>query len=387
MAQFVLSAHSFRTLPTPLDSQGIRTYNAVVPVDAIPNQFEDWLGVNAREASLSGRVPREIRATLDEDPNVFVAFNRGLAVIAKEVTYDNQTHEITLFFEDTEEHGVLDGGHTLKVLLERRRSQADDANDNSNVPHCRLEIMTGVPQDMITPLVEARNTSRQVASKSLMNLGGKFEDLKKALGPSIADVVSWRENEDGQVDVREVIALLTALDATHYDDIHHPIFAYTGKESCLKHFEASPDCYEKLYPVARDIVSLWDEIQAVVPDQYNKEEAGRFGGLKACEPLKSPRRLPIRGGQTHHPFPSGYLYPLVAAFRAMIEQQNDGTYTWGKKIDPIKLVNDGLAGRIFSGAIVPSAKTYRNPNRTGKDTAVWGLAYQMAENYFLRLPG
>jgi hypothetical protein len=236
---------------------------------------------------------------------------------------------------------TLDGGHTLKVLLERRRNRVHAPEDDSDVPHCRLEIMTGVPQDMITPLVEARNTSRQVASKSLMNLGGKFQPLKQSLGSGITNLVSWRENEDGQVDVREVVALLTAFDATHYDDIHHPIVAYTGKEACLNHFENSPDCYQKLYPIAKDILRLWDEIQAVVPDGYNSE-GGRFGGLKACEPLKKARQLPIIGGQTRHPFPSGYLYPLVAAFRAMLVE-SDGHYKWGKAIDPCKLVRDGLA--------------------------------------------
>ena len=100
MIQFTLSTHSFRSLPTPLDSRGIRTYLCVVPVDEIPEEFEDWLEVNAREASLSGRVPREIRSTLDEAPENFVAFNRGLAVLAISATYDNKAHQLTLLFDD-----------------------------------------------------------------------------------------------------------------------------------------------------------------------------------------------------------------------------------------------------------------------------------------------
>jgi hypothetical protein len=383
MAQFTLSAHSFRFLPTPLDSLGIRTHLCVVQVDHIPEEFEDWIEVNAREASLTGKVPKEIRTTLSEQPEYFGAFNRGLAVLASSVTYDNKAHLLTLEFSDKNQHGVLDGGHTLKVLLEQRSNRTHAPEDDSDAPHCRLEVMTGVPKEMITSLVEARNTSRQVASKSLLNLGGKLEGLKEALGPSITNLVSWRENEDGQIDVREVVALLTAFDATHYDDIHHPIMAYTGKEACLKHFEISPDCYQKLYLVAKDILRMWDEIQAVVPDGYNSE-GGRFGGLKACEPLKKPRQLSIIGGQTRHPFPAGYLPPVVAAFRAMLVESN-GSYKWGKAIDPSRLVRDGLATRIFTGAVAPSAKTYRNPNVTGKDAAVWGLAYQMAENAFLRL--
>ena len=385
MVQFTLSAHSFRTLPTPLEtSHGIRTYQCIVPVDSIPDQFSEWLAVNAREASLAGKVPKAIRSTLDEEPENFVAFNRGLTVLAKSVNYDNQSHRISLALDDKVNHGILDGGHTLAVILDRRDNQAEEPGEEDDTAYCRLEVMTGVPADMIRDLVEARNTSRQVATKSLMNLAGRFQELQKAIGPSITDVVSWRENQDGEVDVREVVALLTAFDGTHYDDTHHPIVAYTGKEACLTHFETNPVCYEKLYPVAKDILRLWDEIQAVVPDQYNKEEGGRFGGLKACDPLKKARRLPIIGGQSVYPFPSGYLYPIVAAFRSMLVESN-GVYGWGKSIDPCRVVRDGLANRIFSGPVVNSIKSYRNPNRTGKDANVWGLAYQMAENYFLRL--
>lgn len=376
---FTVSAYSFRTLPTPLDSQDIRTYNCIVPVSEIPEAFTDWLGVNARESSLTGRVPKAIRLTLDEQPEQFVAFNRGLAILASTVSYDNQTHKVTMAFHDKASHGVFDGGHTLTVILDQRSDQVNGNGNNDEQAYCRVEIMTGVPVDMITDIVEARNTSRQVASKSLMNLGGRFDELKKALGASVAGLVSWRENEEGSVDVREVLALLTALDATHYDEVKHPIQAYSGKEACLKHFEASPECYRKLYPVAKDILRMWDEIQAVVPDQYE----GRYGGLKGCSPLRKPRNLPIIGGTTKYPFPSGYLYPIVAAFRSMLVE-TDGTYSWDKGLDPSKLVRDGLATRIFSGPIVNSIKDYHNPNKTGKDANVWGLAYQIAENFHLR---
>ncbi len=383
MAQsFTLAVHSFRTQPTPLDNRGIRTYNAVVPVRAIPEAFLEWMGVNAREPSLGGRVPKAIRDTLDNKPDWFVAYNRGLALLAAEVNYDNKNQQMTVVFDDKTQHGVFDGGHTLKVILDRR---ADGQADEGDEAHCRLEIMTGVPPDVITEVVEARNTSRQVASKSLLNLDGRFKPLKATLGPTLTKLISWKENEDAPIDVREVIALLTALDRTHYDDTRHPMVAYSGREACLKHFEASTECYAKLYPVARDILKLWQEIQATVPGQYNANEGGRFGRLKGCEPLRHERELPVLGSSTEYSFPNGYLYPIVAAFRSMLVETS-GVYNWGKGLDPCNLVRSGLAAKIFSGPIVNSIRDYHNPNKTGKDTNVWALAYQLAENYYLKLP-
>lgn len=382
--RFSFTAHSFRALPTPLESQGIRTYLCVVPVSEIPKDFNNWMEVNAREPSLVGRVPREIRTTLTELPDWFVAYNRGLALLASDVQYDNKANRVALTFKNKQEHGVFDGGHTLAVILNERNNQTNGDAQTEDQAFCRLEILTGVPPGTITELVEARNTSRQVASKSLLNLDGRFKELKDALGPQITSQIAWKENEEAPIDVRELIALLTAFNRDHYNDVKHPIVAYSGKEACLKQFEASPDTYRKLYPIASDILELWETIQAVVPDQYNKETGGRFGKLKGCTPLKKPRLLPIIDGVTSYPFPNGYLYPIVAAFRPMLEEKH-GVYTWGKGVKPVAIVQQGFATKVFSGPIFNSIQTYHNPNRTGKDPNVWGLAYQMGDNYYLRL--
>ena len=383
---FSLKAHSFRTLPTPLDSQEIRTYNCIVPVGAIPEAFIKWMGINAREPSLNGRVPKAIRETLNDLPEYFVAYNRGLAIMADTVEYDNRAREIKVSFKDEERHGIFDGGHTLKVILDERSIDLsnEDADEQQEQAYCRLEIMTGVPTEMIAAIVDARNTSRQVASKSLLNLEGRFGKLKDSLGPRFSRLISWKENQDAPIDVREIIALMTALDRTHYDDTKHPLLAYSGKEACLKHFQNSPKCYEKLYPLIKDILKLWEEIQANVPEQYNRDPGGKFGKLKGCTPLRRPRELPVIRRTIKYMFPNGYLYPIIAAFRSMLIEV-DGVYTWGKSTDPCKLVRAGLANKIFSGPVVNSIKDYHNPNKTGKDTNVWALAYQIAENHFLRI--
>lgn len=384
MVRFVFPAHSFRRLPTPLDPQGIQAFHCVVPVAGIPDGFRDWMDVNAREPSLAGRVPKAIRQTLTEAPQYFVAFNRGLALLADQVDWDNQAGQVTATFKDKARHGVFDGGHTLANILDHRASRASEDSNGDPEAHCRVEIWTGVPPELITDLVEARNTSRQVASKSLLNLDGQFQSLKGALGLDLVSLISWRENEDAPIDVREVVALLTALDKTHYDADKHPMVAYSGKEACLRHFENNPECYKKVYPVARDILEVWEEIQVVIPEQYNAQ-GGRFGRLKGCEPLTRARELPIMKASTEYTFPNAYLYPILAAFRSMLVEDG-GAYKWGKGVTPSQLVAQGLATRIFSGPVVNSIREYHSPNRTGKDANVWALAYQIAENSYLRLP-
>ena len=214
-----------------------------------------------------------------------------------------------------------------------------------------------------------------------MNLENKFDDLKAAIGQRNEALISWKENEDGQVDVREVVGILTAFDATHHNDTNHPIMSYSGKEKCLQHFESSTQCYEKLYGIAPELLVLWDKIQSVVPGQYNAQEGGRFGGLKGI--TIRDHVLPFMGGNSDYDISTGYLYPTIAAFRSMLEE-HEGNYRWGKGLDPMDLVDDGLATKVFVGAVLNSIQTHHNPTKTGKDVNVWALAYRIAENSFLR---
>ena len=90
----------------------LRRYYSVVPIADIPDEWSEWLEVNARDSSNKGKVPAAIRETLSEKPEWFAAYNRGLTLVVSSVQWDNQTKRLTLGFDDRRYHGVLDGGHT-----------------------------------------------------------------------------------------------------------------------------------------------------------------------------------------------------------------------------------------------------------------------------------
>lgn len=366
----------------------LRRYYCVVPVAEIPEDWAEWLTVNAREAAVKGRVPNAIRSTLVSNPEWFSEFNRGLTLVASAIKWDNKTQQLTVAFDDKNYHGVLDGGHTLKAILDGR---SEDQEPQAGF--CNVEIFTGLDENDIPDVVEARNTSKQVASKSLLNLAGSFDDLKHALGEK-AEFVSWRENEDADFDVREVIGILTALDSESYPGTgtSHPTTAYSGKEACLKRF-GSPEhrsAYKKLYGVAADALGIWDAVQYWLPSQYNDAGTGagpgRFGRLTGVKYTpKKPKDLPFIGKQTAYDIPTGYIYPIIGAFRALLVE-DAGEWVWGKGIDPIKMIEEGLSTDIFINSVRESINNYRNPNRTGKDVQTWIAAYQTARIKFLEMP-
>ena len=366
----------------------LRRYYSVVPISDIPDEWSEWLEVNARDSSSNGKVPKAICQTLSEKPEWFAAYNRGLTLVASSVQWDNQTNRLTLGFDDRNYHGVLDGGHTLRAILDERQRLDGEVQEG----YCNIEIFTGLEESEISGVVEARNTSKQVASKSLLNLEGSFDALKAAIGETKAKLISWKENEEGQVDVREVIGILTALDPSSIADNMQPVIAYSGKEACLKRFKDKPEAFEKLYAVAGDALEIWDAIQLWLPDHYNKKgvdpgTSGKFGRLTGVKLApKRPKELPFIGKTTEYNIPSGYVYPVLSAFRAMLIEE-DGKWTWGKGIKPIQLIKQGLAADIFIGSVRESINNYRNPNRTGKDTQAWTSAYQAARIVYLEHPG
>ncbi len=379
---FTLSAESFSRLYVPPGkSATLRRYYAVVPISDIPLGWANWLDVNARDSTDRGKVPNAIRQTLTDQPEWFTEYNRGLTVVASRITWDNKVKRLRIEFKDRRYNGILDGGHTLRAILSQ---QSEDGS--SQTGYCNIEIFTGLEEDAIPNVVEARNTSKQVASKSLMNLGGKFDNLKNAIGEK-SELISWKENEDAPFDVRELIGMLTALDADSFSGTTHPIVAYSGKEACLKRFNEHEDSYRKLFQISPDILDIWDEIQNCIPSQYNKKTNGKFGALSGVKTLsKRKKHLPFIGKDTMYDIPTGYIYPILASFRAMLDEE-DGSWVWGKDLNPQKLIHEGLATDIFLNSVRHSISLYKNANRTGKDVQPWTNAYQTARIYYLEQEG
>ena len=391
MYNCTIDAKSFSRLFVSPDKEPLRRYYCVVPVSEIPEEWSHWLEVNARDPSEKGKVPKAIRSTLTDKPEWFAEYNRGLTIVASAIKWDNKSSQLTLAFKDKNYHGILDGGHTLRAILDDR----EQSDQDTQTSYCNIEIFTGLDDSEIPDVVEARNTSKQVASKSLLNLEGSFENLKDALGSDKAKLISWKENEEGVFDVREVISILTALDASSYapSSSNHPITAYSGKEACLKRFASKEykDTYEKLYGIASNALEMWEWIQYYLPGQYNEKgpepgTTGKFGRLTGVKwTPKKPKELPFTGKTTEYDTPTGYIYPILSSFRAMLEDKSD-RWTWGKSIDPIKLIRNGVAAEIFISSVRESINTHRNPNRTGKDSQAWTAAYQAARIKYLELP-
>ncbi|MSQ40850.1 MAG: hypothetical protein EXR55_04190, partial [Dehalococcoidia bacterium] len=184
---FKFPAVSFRRIVSPGDNSDRRTYMAVVNVFDLPN-LTKWRRINVRDAREAGRVPREIRKSLEDSPTTFFFLNRGLLLSVGSVSFNTETHEVAIELQDPDRHGLGDGGHTYLVVRSFCDGKVRDALDAQAQPYVRVEILEGFSAEDVRDIVEARNTSNQVRDQSLAELAHEFDKLKGALeGQMYAD--------------------------------------------------------------------------------------------------------------------------------------------------------------------------------------------------------
>ncbi len=361
---------SFRKLPSPYDEGGAKTYMAVVNVKEVPEALEEWRKINVRDAKTKSAVSRSIRDTLKDDPNSFFFRNRGMTLIVDKVEYDNQKDMLELEMGDPYLNGLLDGGHTYSVIREYLEGlPAEELADFNAL--IKIEIIEGVTDaELITNIVEARNTSTQVKEQSLEEHRKSYEAIHAILdaqpyGKNIA-YKEYELGEDGKpkdIDIKEVLSYLVCFDIESFDNNKHPIKTYSTKASVIQHFKNNADAMEKY---------------------IHKDGGGKFGALKGViwtgnKPRMEKEHLFFLNKDSEYRIPSGFIYPILAAFRNLIAIK-DGKCVW--KADPIKFF-DSLKAEL-ADTVVKQALEFKNPNKLGKDEATWKLCYGAVEVATLR---
>ncbi len=376
---------SFRRINSPVDEKLGRAYMAVVNIKNLPKELESWRELNPREPNLFSGVSNKIRKTLEEAPEFFVFRNRGITLLAEQVSFNSSTEWLQIELNDTRLHGLLDGGHTFSVI--RDFVDSLDTDDLPLPAFVKLEVLEGIKdRNEVIHIVEARNTSTQVKEQSINELKNTFEAIHNVLrGKPYADRIAYKEYEllsDGSkkdIDIKEILSYLVCFDVETFDGSKHPIKAYSTKSSLVGYFSDRKDEMTKYVALLPEILELRDAIYLELPDAYNKsannEGGGKFGKLTGVTDTSGKPRmdnviLEYTGKESHYRIPSGFIYPILASFRNLIGI-HEGKCYW--KTDPIRMFNElkfDLAARVGR-----QAKELRNPNKLGKDVATWQSCY------------
>ena len=326
---------------------------------------------------------RRMIETVESTPQTFHLKNRGITYLCERFEFDNSKRTLTVMIpktngklEDLEEmgirFGIADGGHTFEVIqrTDNRIAELREIEDWTE-PFVRIRFLASEREKFaeIDQIVEALNTSLQVQQYTLDEYQNKFEELKDALskGGFPLDVVAFRENEDKEWHVVEIIQRLACFLKDRWR-LTQPASMYRSKTKALELYTSDTTRAEfrKLYDVVYDIVTFPEFIQAEL-SRGGHIQRRSVARLKSVKPLKKTYSRPGTQFETDHKMDLAQLLPMAAAFRELLSLNGD-RYYW--RVDP-KEAFRRCASDLYQVLVTRSGKA-KQVSQLGSDMEYWG---------------
>jgi hypothetical protein len=356
---------------------------------------------NARDATgLNRRVYREVNESLFNRfafPGIFDLMNKGITILADKVRrIDDHTYELDL----VDGQGIVDGGHTYKIIC--------DAQDDPNLPddqHVDVHVRTGVDEEMISEIARGLNTGMQVKQHSLDDLADKFEWVKEELqGEAYFKSIAWRESDKGDYDVRDLIAVMEALNVIDFpnDSGTHPIQAYEKWSVPAEKFSKDADEFKKapekskyyrLRPILKEALTLFDLVRHDFYEVYNGkkyggEKLGSGGKLDIVEQAREGKKFAFpfaRLSASEYRLTKGATYPIFAAFRNLVELNPEtGMVRWRNGFKDVIELWESVSPEICRATKDSIREDGSKPDQLGKSRRHWSSMHKTVELFILR---
>jgi hypothetical protein len=175
-----------------------------------------------------------------------------------------------------------------------------------------------------------------------------------------------------------------------------PIVAYTGKGAVLDLYtkKEEPEWkagFEKLSSVVIDILKLYDYIHVEFKKAYvtaygadgSRAQLGKRKEVHYIDKLARAKELPLTGQKTQYVLPDGWLYPLLASLRMLLDWPKSGRGNVKWTADPFKFFSEH-GSELVNFLVDRSEELGRNPNATGKSKGVWLGLRIMVENWIVK---
>ena len=358
---------------------------------------------NPRNQRPDKPIYREVgRHLLNEEGtvNTFHLKNKGITLIAESVQRKPGTEDVyEVTFDSRSQHGVVDGGHTYEILRERRKEIEDLNGGDSDGPEIdqfvKLEIITGLTHDLVPEIARGLNTAVQVQEMSLANLQDRFDWIKETIADEpYADKIAFRENEgklNKPYDARDLLVILELFNITDFPNNkgEYPTHAFSSKTKVLLKY--LDDCkkgnggakYKMLQPILKDILVLHDTISLEARGLHNKA-GGRAGNLAYVEGRKRGKFLfPFINKEDQYRLFKGALFPMLGAFRWMVEEGPTGQAQWVGSFDEVKKMWREIGAELMKATQETSEERDRNPNAIGKSRNNWATLHSTVAKYQL----
>lgn len=386
LEKVILKSGVSRRFPDPLNNSvetepyNIEHHILLVKAHDVPSGIS--LRPNPRAQRIDVGIYKDIQASLEDAGDLtFHLKNKGITMFAQKIEVSEDKKVVTAFLGPND--GIADGGHTYEIVLDSQRHNHCPANQ-----YVKFEIVTGIPERNKVDIVGGLNTAVQVQDASLENLQGAFEWIKKALeGMPYAGKIGYKQNENKDFDIRDVISFLVLFNVEHPSlKGRSPKEAYTSKSACLNLYKDKPETFEMLKPILKDILYLHDYIHIHSGKIYNKETGGKSGLMKGVFDVRERGKFKFifMDEESDRRLFDGTLFPIFGAMRYLVEvKPGKRTYSWKlNSFEDVKRFFDGIAADMITTTYNTSVNYGRKPNAVGKDDNHWNNLYKTVALHF-----
>lgn len=380
--------------------------HAYIKVEEGSDLFDIPNGTNPRNLNANGKTVKDIKKTLLEEVG-FAVYNGGLCIVIDDnsLEYDPVAQTIS-FTCDQVDSGHYDGQHTLEAVLQG----VADLEHSNQVAISFVENCFFPDSDSRLRAAETWNTRCPQKLTSVLNARGTFDTLKSALSPLFVSNIAWRENDtnlNGDIIEKEcradrVIALLyTAVpllqsEALSVGDDLYSILRKGYKSALL--LEDAEQCadFEKIYPIATEILELCDYVQATLRDSYEAgcpasesfddlaivRKAGKADLRKSIDKRKLFRQLLFDGTTVEGALRSDYIQPIIYGLLQNVLQRDrrTGGLVFRYTLDEVMAIWDESCYAVLSRFDEKfRAKFSSHYNSRHAEFGCWTYLWQSAE--------
>ncbi len=385
MTTFRIPTKQFRSIATPAGSASSKFGLFFTQASNISRDLLDWREVNPREINRRSSVYKAIVRTLSDEPERFHERNRGITIIADDLTYDDKRQEVILHLNDMKQHGVIDGAHTLDAIIEVQNLP----QENESPSFVFIKTIIGIDADQIAEIAGGLNTSQAVDLKSLENLRHHFNTLQEVLAEQpYANSIAYKMNEDKPIDVREILYYLAVFDCgmNGYNEKKHPVALFGRKEGIVRKFSEQAgnpkedDSFPILISKAPEILRLRDLIEKCALDRnVGRYKVGTNTRIRSKTNLKN--RLMFLDEKVNGKIPLGWIMPMLAGFRAnVLWNEPRKSFSW---IVPIDELVDTCIDRLVPGIQEVHEQENSRPEYVGRNAIAWRICYGAVSNAIL----
>ena len=389
---FTIHTPEFRNLPIP-NTEDAKIGDCFVKVTDLPERLDDFMEVNPRvpkrtqKGVLSGPVIKGILETLRERPEDMSIKNQGIYLLVESAKFEKKgggVGELAIQLNDCTRHGIVNGGHTYAAIREAINTAA--ATELLDEAFVRLHILQGIQTEKVSEIAEGLNRSKQVDDPSLANLKGLFTDIARVMkGQPGAHAIAYNQGDSGEVYISEVLVYLQFFNGERFNESRHPHQLYRRQSDGLKFFEHDAKLKDRGELAATDllvshlpeILRLADCIRFATPKaaKANGFEFGRMkvSGNKRAGSGNVKQPLPFIDQLGTHRVPKGWLFPMLAGFRANVRWNlSEGLFEW--IVPPEKLLK-AVIGELVNVCVSEHRDNNLPPEAVGKRESSYRQCY------------